>query len=102
MPGMRPAFPAARFSRSTCKCGSQTETRRDITKLHGPTARGRHAPAALKGEMPSWRARSGGIEDGAVACRRRHAPAVERAGKPASLMPGEEQAGRAARLRGKT
>ena len=91
-----------RFSRSIGKAGSQTETIRDITKLHGPTSRRRHAPAALEREMPSWRPWCRGIEGGAATSLRRDTPAGEGAGEATSLMPGEEQAGGAARLRGKS
>lgn len=49
--------------------------------------------------MPRWRARSGSIEGGRTASRRRDAPAGEGAGKTSVLMPGEEETGRAARLR---
>ena len=89
------------FSRSIGKAGSQTETIRDITKLHGPTSRRRHAPAALEREMPSWRPWCRGIEGGAARSLRSDTPAGERAGEATSLMPGEEQAGGAAHLRGK-
>src|SRR5262249_55362233 len=91
----------SRFSRSIGRAGSQTETIRDITKLHGPTSRRRQAPAALERELPGGGPGSGGIESGAVCLLRRHAPAGERAGKPAPLMPREEKAWRAACLRGK-
>ena len=52
--------------------------------------------------MPSWRAGSGRIEDGAAASLRRDTPAGERARQPASLVAGEEKAGGAARLRRET
>lgn len=51
--------------------------------------------------MPSWRAWCFGIEGGAARSLRSDTPAGERAGEATSLMPGEEQAGRAAHLRGK-
>ena len=51
--------------------------------------------------MPSWRAWCFGIEGGAARSLRSDTPAGEGAGEPATLMPGEEQAGRAAHLRGK-
>ena len=51
--------------------------------------------------MPSGRPRCGGIEGGAATSLRRDPPAGEGAWEAAPLMPGEEQAGRAARLRGK-
>ena len=89
------------ISRSIGKAGSQTETIRDITKLHGPTSRRRHPPAALEREMPSWRPRCCGIEGGAATSLRRHTPAGEGAWESVPLMAGQEQAGRAARLRGK-
>ena len=52
--------------------------------------------------MPSGRPWCCGIEGGAATSLRRDTPAGEGAGEATPLMPGEEQAGRAARLRGKS
>src|SRR5262245_33664744 len=51
--------------------------------------------------MPRWGPGSGGIDGAAARSPRSHAPTGERAGEAARLMPGKEQAWRAARLRGK-
>jgi len=51
--------------------------------------------------MPAGRAGSGSIEGGEAASRRPDAPAGKRPGQTASLMPGEEKTGGAARLGGK-
>ena len=51
--------------------------------------------------MPRGGPGSGGIEGGAARSLRRDPPAREGAGEAARLMPGEKQAWRAARLRGK-
>ena len=52
--------------------------------------------------MPSGPAWCCGIEGGAATSLRRHTPAGEGAWESVPLMAGQEQAGRAARLRGKS